>query len=46
VPGAYRESASGGLKSDAPAEMSRRPDGLLAVRLRLEERAQFTVRFQ
>jgi alpha-galactosidase len=46
VPAAYRESASGGLQSDVPAEMSRRADGLLAVRLRLEERAQFTIRFQ
>ena len=46
VPPAYRESASGGLESDVPAEMSRRPDGLIAVRLRLEERAQFTIRFQ
>jgi len=46
VPEAYRESASGGLESDAPAEMSRRPDGLLAVRLTLDERAQFTVRFR
>jgi len=46
VPPAYRESASGGLESDAPAEMSRRPDGLLAVRLRLDTRAQFTVRFR
>jgi alpha-galactosidase len=46
VPDGYRESASAGLESDAPAEMSRRPDGLLAVRLRLEERAQFTVCFQ
>jgi alpha-galactosidase len=46
VPDGYRESASGGLESDVPAEMSRRADGLLAVRLTLEERAQFTVRFQ
>jgi alpha-galactosidase len=43
VPPAYRERS---LESDAPAEMSRRPDGLLAVRLSLDERAQFTVRFQ
>jgi hypothetical protein len=34
------------LESDVPGEMSRRPDGLLAVRLTLEERAQFTIRFQ
>ena len=46
VPDGYRESASGGLESDVPAEMARRPDGLLAVRLSLEERAQFTIRFQ
>jgi hypothetical protein len=43
VPEAYRERS---LESDAPAEMSRRPDGLLAVRLTLDERARFTVRFQ
>jgi len=43
VPSAYRERS---LESDAPAEMYRRPDGLLAVRLRIEERAQFTIRFQ
>jgi hypothetical protein len=46
VPDGYRESASRGLESDVPAEMSRRPDRLLAVRLSLDERAQFTVRFQ
>lgn len=43
VPRTHRELS---LESDVPAEMSRRPDGLLAVRLGLEERAQFTVRFQ
>jgi len=46
VPDGYRESASGGLESDVPAEMARRSDGLLAVRLSLDERAQFTIRFQ
>jgi hypothetical protein len=34
------------LESDVPAEMSRHPDGLLVVRLSLQERAQFTIRFQ
>jgi alpha-galactosidase len=43
VPPAHRGAT---LESDVPAEMSRRPDGLLAVRLSLEERAQFTIRFQ
>jgi alpha-galactosidase len=43
VPGTHHELS---LESDVPAEMSRRPDGLLAVRLTLEERAQFTIRFQ
>jgi alpha-galactosidase len=43
VPEGYREHS---LESDSPAEMSRRPDGLLAVRLSLDEVAQFTVRFQ
>jgi len=43
VPPAYRERS---LEREVPAEMSRRPDGLLAVRLRIEERAEFTVRFQ
>jgi alpha-galactosidase len=43
VPEGYRERT---LESDTPAQMSRRPDGLLAVRLSLDEGAQFTVRFQ
>lgn len=43
VPSGYRERS---LEGDAPAEMFRRPDGLLAVRLSLEERAEFTLRFQ
>jgi alpha-galactosidase len=43
VPPAYQERS---LESDAPAEMACRPDGLLAVRLSLEERAQFTLHFR
>jgi alpha-galactosidase len=43
VPPIYREHS---LESDAPAEMFRRHDGLLAVRLTLDEGGHFRVRFQ